>query len=77
MEVDGLDLGVWDLDVVGLGAVVEPGVDLEPGACRGCADQVDDRLQRGQRLAAPVHRDEAEEAVLDPVPLRGTGRGRG
>ena len=30
VEVDGLDCGVCDLDVVRVGAVVEPGVDLNP-----------------------------------------------
>src|SRR5450432_4389602 len=73
-DVDGLELGVCDLDLVGVGVLVEPGVDLEPGAVRGAGDEVDDRLERDQRLAAPVHRDEREQAVLDFVPLRGAGR---
>ena len=35
----------------------------------GAGDQVDDGLVAGQRTAAPVLRDEAEEALLDLAPL--------
>jgi hypothetical protein len=31
VEIDGLDLGVGDADLVGVGAVVEAGVDLQTG----------------------------------------------
>src|SRR5271168_133311 len=74
VNVDGLQFGVCDADLVGVGALIEAGVDLEPAAGRGRADQVDDRLQGGERLAAPVHGDEAEQAVLDSIPLAGAGR---
>ena len=73
-DVDGLDLGVFDLDLVRVGPLIKPGIHLKPGAVRGAGDEVDDRLERDQRLAAPVHRDEREQAVLDFVPLRGAGR---
>ena len=49
-DVDGLELGVRHLDLVRVGALVEPGVDLKPGAGRGAGDQVDDRLQRDRGL---------------------------
>jgi len=69
VEVQGLHLGVWDPDLRRVGALVKAGVDLEPAGVRGPGDQVDDRLERHQRLAAPVHRDEREQAVLNLVPL--------
>ncbi len=69
MEVDGFDLVVGDADLVGVAGVVEAGVDLQAGAGLGGSDQIDDRLQGVQRLAAPVDRDVAEQAVLDFVKL--------
>ncbi len=73
-EVDGGELGVGDLDLVGIAALIELGVDLEAAASRGRGDQVDDHLAGDERLAAPVLADEAEQAVLDFVPLAGAGR---
>ena len=63
--------GVTALVVVG--ALVEAGGDREAGGV-GRTDQADDRLQQDERLAASVHRDVTDEAVLDPVPLRGARR---
>jgi hypothetical protein len=74
VEVDCRDRVVGDADLVGMGAVVEAGVDLKAGARGRCAAQVDDRLQAVRRLAAPVDRDVAEQPVLDAVPLAGGGR---
>src|SRR3990172_8976582 len=73
-EVDGGELGVADLDALGVGALVEAGVDGQGGAGGGGGDQVDDRLAGEQGLAAPVDADLAEQAVLDLVPLAGAGR---
>ena len=81
-EVDGGEFGVGDFDSFRVGAFVEAGVDIESGACGRGADQVDcdfeaGRLdcdfEAGRRLAAPVLRDEAEQAVLDLVPFAGAG----
>jgi hypothetical protein len=74
VDVDGVQFGVGDFDLGGIGARIEAGVDLETavGGCRG--DQVDDRLERFERAAAPVLGDEAEQPVLDLVPLRGDRR---
>ena len=74
VDIDRVELGVSDPDLVRVGALVQPGIDLKPGAGRGGSDEVDDRLQRDERLAPPVHRDEREQPVLDLVPLRGAGR---
>ena len=65
---------VADLDAGRVGAGVEFGADGEPGAGGGAGDEVDDDFVAGQRSAAPVHRDLAEEPVLDLVPLGGAGR---
>ena len=40
----------------------------------GGGDQFDDDLMADERFAAPVLRDEREQAVLDLVPLAGAGR---
>jgi len=47
-------LGVAGLDVVGVGALVELGVDGQPGAVLVAANRVDDHLEALERLAAPV-----------------------
>ena len=44
-------------------------MDLQAGFGCGSGDQVDDDLQAGQRMAAPVLSDLAEQAVLDLVPF--------
>jgi hypothetical protein len=74
VEVDGGQLGVGDAELVGVGARVQLGVDLKAGAAGGRGDQVDDDLDRDQWPGAPVAADEAEQAVLDLVPLAGAGR---
>jgi hypothetical protein len=40
-------------------------------------DQWDDDLVSDQWLAAPVHGDEGEQAMLDFIPLAGPGRQMG
>jgi hypothetical protein len=65
MEVDLGDLGVADLDPLGVVGLVETGIDLQAGAGGRASDQVDDRGIVDQRLAAPVVANEAEQAMLD------------
>src|SRR6202040_2218449 len=48
--------------------------DSEPGRGRGGADQLHDHGMGEQRFAAPVLRDEGEEAMFDAVPFAGAGR---
>jgi len=55
-------------------ALVELGLHAKPRFGSGVADQVDNALAGAQRLAAPVARDMAEQAMLDLVPLAGPGR---
>jgi hypothetical protein len=66
-------LGVADGDSGGVVPGVEFGMDGQSGPCGGRGDGVDDDFVVGQ-TAAPVHRDVAEQPVLDGVPLGGAGR---
>jgi hypothetical protein len=43
-QVDGGELLVGDLDALGIVALVELGVDAQPGVGRRCGDRVDDDL---------------------------------
>src|SRR6266545_7108454 len=74
LDVDALHLRGGDLDAFLVGGLVELGIDLQAGVGARGGDQVDDRGVVGQRAAAPVDRDEAEQAVLDAVPLAGARR---
>ena len=59
-----------DLDPRGVAAGVQAGGDGQSGAGGGGGDQVEGDVVAGQRAGTPVRRDEGEQAVLDPVPLR-------
>jgi hypothetical protein len=52
VEVDRPQFGLGKLDLLGVGAVVEAGVDLKPSAVGGRTDEADDRLQRYEWLTA-------------------------
>lgn len=66
-----IHLSVWHFDSEQILARVELGFDGQTGGCPHTPDQLDDRLVIGQRTAAPILRDVAEESVFDLVPLRG------
>ena len=51
---------IGHLDTLGVKVLVEFGTDLQAGFCRRCPDQLDNRLDRAQRLTAPVLGDERE-----------------
>ena len=68
-EVEGVHFGIGDLDAFFIGSLVERAFDLEARLCRRRADEFDDGDTIRQRPAAPILRDMAEQAVLDPVPL--------
>jgi len=73
-NVDGVHLGIGDLDALGIAVGVDVAGDGEAGVGRGGADQLDDDLMADERLAAPVLGDVGEQAMLDPVPFAGAGR---
>ena len=72
-DVEGLHLRVADLDAHFVGPLVERAFDFQAGFGRCRADQFDHGDPIGERPAAPVLRDVAEQAVLDAVPF---GRAR-
>src|SRR5450755_4984027 len=73
-DVHGGKLLVGALDPFLVVAGVQARVDLQAGAGRGRADQVDDHLQALKRPSASVEADVAEHAMLGFVPLRRPGR---
>ena len=73
-DVEALHCGIADFDALLIAARVERALDFEAGVGGGCADQLDHGKAIGERSAAPVLRDMAEQAVLDLVPLRCAGR---
>ena len=69
-DVEGFHLGLADPDALAVGARVERAIDFQAGLGGGGADQLDHGEASGERPAAPVLRDVAEQPVLDPR-LRG------
>ncbi len=65
-------IAYFDLRLVVMG--VQRRLHDQSGSRRGVGDQIYDGLAAGQRLAAPVLRDKAEEPMLDFVPPAGAGR---
>ena len=74
LNVEGSHFGIGDLNSFRVEALVDVACDGEAGIGGGGADQLDDDLVADQRFAAPVLGDVGKEAVLDTVPLAGTGR---
>lgn len=74
LNVDGVHLGVADLDAGRIGAGIDLALHLETGFGRGGGDQLDDGLVADERSTAPVLGDEREQAMLDPVLFAGAGR---
>lgn len=73
-EGDGGKFGVAVLDALGVLLGVVFVLDREAGRGGRGGDQFDDGAQAGEEPTASVHRDKAEHAVLDHVPLRGSWR---
>ena len=73
-EIDGGQLGVGHLYPFGILVLIELGAHPQAGVRRRRSDQLDDRTVTAQRLAPPVDGDEREQAMLDLVPLAGSGR---
>ena len=69
MQRQGLHLGVRWHHACRVRALVELGLDPKPRSRSRIADQVNNRLKGPQRLASPILREVAKQAVLDLVPL--------
>src|SRR5467141_1930109 len=73
-NVEGSHFGIRDLNSFRVEALVDVAGDGEAGIGGSGADQLDHDLVADQRFAAPVLGDVGKKAVLDAVPLAGTGR---
>ena len=69
-DVEAFHRDFADLDALLVGARVERAFDFQPCLGRRRPDQLDHGKPIGERPAAPVLRDVAEQPVLDLVPLR-------
>ena len=74
LNVEGSHFGIRDLNSFRVEALVDVAGDGEAGIGGSGADQLDNDLVADQWLATPVLGDVGKEAVLDAVPLAGTGR---
>src|SRR4051794_16083938 len=73
-DVDRVHLVIGHLDAFRVQVGVDLAADLQAGVGGRGADELDDDLMADQWFATPVHCDEGEEAMLNPVPLAGAGR---
>src|SRR5262252_1610274 len=69
-DVEAFHLGFADLDALLVAACVAYALGFQTGLCGGRADQLDHGEAIGERPAAPVLCDVAEQPVLDLVLLR-------
>src|SRR6266566_5169742 len=73
-NVDGVHLGVANLDAGGIGVGIDLALHLQSGVGCGGGDELDDGLVADERPRPPILGDEREETMLDLVPFAGTGR---
>ena len=74
IEVEPLHLAIGDPDALGVLFLHQVSAHGEAGGGAGGTKVLQDQLIAFEGAALPVLADLAEEAVLDGVPLRGTGR---
>ena len=74
LELDAFEFGVGDFDFLGVVAGVESGGDFQAGFGGGAANQGQQFAESSQGFTGPVQRDETEEPMFDPIPLRGARR---
>ncbi len=73
-KLDLFQLLVSDLDASGISLRVQFRMNFEAGSGRGSGDEVHDRFEAAQRLAAPVLTDIGKQPVLNFIPLAGAQR---
>jgi hypothetical protein len=69
-DVEAFHLGIANFDSFLVNRRVEDSLDLESGLSCSSRDRVDDGGMVCEWAAAPVLRNAAEQAMLDPVPVR-------
>lgn len=70
-DTKGSVLFIADLPSLGVGFLIKPAVHFQPFLRARRADQLDHHLISGQRHAAPVACDVAEQPMLDFIPFAG------
>ena len=73
-EADLREFLVLDLGSGGIGPVIEFGVHFQAFCGGRGGDEINNDLEADERLAAPVLANEAEQPMLDLVPLAGARR---
>jgi len=71
---DLVEQEVWDFLACGVSTFVNEGPDFEAGCGGGALDVFGHQFHGSERMTSPLNTDEAEQPVLDWVPLRGARR---
>jgi len=73
-QADLREFFVGDLGSGWIGLIIEFGVHFQASCCGRGSDEINNNLEADERLAAPVLANEAEQPMLDLVPLAGARR---
>ena len=74
VQIDLLHLRIGHFAARGVLSAIQATPDREAFRRGRPGDELDDRLVVAQGFAAPIRRDEGEQAMFDLVPLAGAGR---
>src|SRR4051812_2647213 len=73
LDIEARHLLVANLDLLRIAPRVQHAVHCQPARRRGRGNQIHDGRMADERTASPILGDVAEQAMLDRVPLRGSG----
>src|SRR3954452_11034706 len=73
LDIEARHLLVANLDPLRIAPRVQHAVHCQPARRRGRGNQIHDGRMADERTASPILGDVAEQAMLDLVPLRGSG----
>src|SRR3954469_4855365 len=73
LDVEACHLLVANLDPLRIAPRVQHAVHCQPARRRGRGNQIHNGRMADERAASPILGDVAEQAMLDLVPLRGSG----
>ena len=74
LKWDAFEFRVGNFDFLGVVAGVQFGGDFQACGGRGAANQRQPLAESSQGFAGPIHRDETEQPMFDPIPFRGARR---